>query len=112
MFSLEMLEKDYDMNSPEGKTDFFMKEVREGFEFDEEIERNNYIEAVAKDLSCRREELRKLVGKMAVQTGTCKAGAERPRDIQISQEEGKGRRKVSQKILLTWMIDDEEFFTD
>ncbi len=47
MFSLEMLEKDYDMNSPEGKTDFFRETTRRLTQFEEEIERNNYIEAVA-----------------------------------------------------------------
>ena len=47
MFSLEVLERDFDMNSPEGKTSF-MKEVAVRLtQFDEEIERNNYMEAVA-----------------------------------------------------------------
>ena len=48
MFSLEMLEKNYDMNSPEGKTEFLRETAKKLAEFEEEIERNNYIEAVAK----------------------------------------------------------------
>ena len=47
MFSLEVLERDYDMHSPEGKTDFMREAARRLGEFEEEIERNNYIEAVA-----------------------------------------------------------------
>ena len=47
MFSLEILERDYDMTSPEGRTDFMKEAARRLTEFDEEIERNNYIDAVA-----------------------------------------------------------------
>ena len=47
MYSLEVLEKDYDMNSPEGKTEFMKETARRLTQFEEEIERNNYIEAVA-----------------------------------------------------------------
>lgn len=47
MFSLEILERDYDMTSPEGRTDFMKEAARKLTEFDEEIERNNYIDAVA-----------------------------------------------------------------
>ena len=53
MYSLEVLEKEYDMNSPEGKTEFMKETARRLTQFEEEIERNNYIEAVAKGLSCR-----------------------------------------------------------
>ncbi|MCB6314165.1 hypothetical protein LI253_18155, partial [Gordonibacter pamelaeae] len=48
MFSLEMLECSYDMTSPEGKTEFLREAARRLTGFEEEIERNNYIEAVAK----------------------------------------------------------------
>ena len=48
MYSLEVLEKEYDMNSPEGKTEFMKETARRLTQFEEEIERNNYIEAVAK----------------------------------------------------------------
>ena len=110
MYSLEVLEKDYDMNSPEGKTEFMKETARRLTQFEEEIERNNYIEAVAKAYHVGFEELRKLVGKMAVQTGLAKP-AERPREIQNNR---KNKREdgilVSQKVLLTWLIESEEIF--
>ena len=46
LYSLEVLRKDFDMNTPEGKTDFMKEAARRLAEFTEEIERNNYIEAV------------------------------------------------------------------
>ena len=56
------------------------------------------------------EELRKLVGKMAVQTGLAKP-AERPREIQNNRKNKKEDGiLVSQKVLLTWLIESEEIF--
>ena len=79
-------------------------------QFEEEIERNNYIEAVAKAYHVGFEELRKLVGKMAVQTGLAKP-AERPREIQNNRKNKKEDGiLVSQKVLLTWLIESEEIF--
>ena len=110
MYSLEVLEKDYDMNSPEGKTEFMKETARRLTQFEEEIERNNYIEAVAKAYHVGFEELRKLVGKMAVQTGLAKP-AERPREIQNNRKNKKEDGiLVSQKVLLTWLIESEKIF--
>ena len=101
MYSLEVLEKEYDMNSPEGKTEFMKETARRLTQFEEEIERNNYIEAVAKAYHVGFEDLRKLVGKMAVQTGLAKP-VERPREIQNNRKNKKEDGiLVSQKILLT-----------
>ena len=66
MFSLEILEKDFDMASPEGKTGFFREAARRLLVFEDELERNNYIEAVASAYHVSRESLEKLVAKSAV----------------------------------------------
>lgn len=109
MFSLEVLEKNYDMTSPEGKTAFMKEAARRLAEFDEEIERNNYIEATAKAYHVGYEELKKLVSKVAVQTGLAKP-VTRPKPT-LNREKGKedGIQK-SQKILLTWLAADEDIF--
>ena len=41
MFGLEMLEKGYDLNAPEGKTEFLREAARRLARFEEEIERDN-----------------------------------------------------------------------
>lgn len=109
LYSLEVLRRNYDMNSPEGKTDFMKEVAKRLAEFTEEIERNNYIEAVAKEYSVGYEELKKLVVRMAVQTGMA-VPARRPKSGK-SKDKGKedGILK-SQKILLTWLIEDEGIF--
>ena len=107
MFSLEILQRNYDMNSPEGKTDFMREAAKKLNEFEEDIERNNYIEAVARAYHVGYEELRKLVAKVAVQTGLA-TPAKKPKSTQ-NREKEDGMKK-SQKILLTWMIEDEQIF--
>ena len=109
MFGLEMLEKSYDLNAPEGKTEFLREAARRLARFEEEIERDNYIVAVAKTYHVGYEELKKLVVKVAVQSGMA-APATKPRQTirqETSKEDGHIR---SQKILLTWLIDREELF--
>ncbi len=109
LFGLEMLERDYDMASPEGKTAFMREAAARLTEFDEEIERSNYIEAVARTYGVSAEELRKLVVKTAVRTGLVKP-VERPKSS-VSRKSGKEDGVLkSQRLLLTWMIDDENIF--
>lgn len=108
MFSLEVLERDYDMHSPEGKTDFMREVARRLGEFEEEIERNNYIEAVAQAYHVGYEELRKLVVKTAVQRGLAKP-VSRPK--QTRKEKKEDGNITSQKVLLTWLIEDENIFS-
>ena len=88
MFGLEVLERDYDLTTPEGI---------------------NYIEAVAKTYHVGFEELRKLVLKMAVQTGLAKQ-VERPKRLDGKSREKEDGHVKSQKILLTWLIEDEGIF--
>ena len=109
MFGLEMLEKEYDMNSPEGKTAFFQEAARRLIGFEDELERNNYIEAVAGTYRATVESLQKLVAKMAVREGMAKP-VERPKQATGSEKPKEDGAKISQKILLTWMIEDRRLF--
>ena len=109
MFGLEMLERDYDMQSPEGKTAFFREAAKRLGEFEEEIERNNYIEAVAKTYRIGYEELKKLVQRTAVQSGLASM-AVRPKAITGKPKEKEDGYKKSQKVLLTWMLEGQNIF--
>lgn len=109
MFTLEILEREYHMDSPEGKTAFFQEAARRLIGFQDELERNNYIEAVAKAYRISEESLKKLVSRTAVREGMAKP-VERPRTAQgqpLKKEDGS---LTAQKVLLTWMIDDSRLF--
>ena len=109
LFGLEVLERNYNMDTPEGKTSFMQEAARRLTEFDEEIERNNYIEAVAKKYHVGFEDLRRLVSKMAVKAGLAKP-VERPKTLYNKGKEKEDGHLRSQKILLTWLIEDENIF--
>jgi DNA primase len=109
MFGLEVLEKDYQMDSPEGKTAFFQEAARRLTRFEDELERDNYIEAVAKAYQVSAQSLQKLVTKEAVRTGMAKP-VSRPKVAGEKKEEKEDGRKTAQKVLLTWMIDDARVF--
>ena len=109
MFSIDRLSGDYDMRSPEGKTAFFRETARRLMSFEDELERNNYIDAVASEYNVRRESLEKLVAKTAVSSGLAKP-AVRPRRAEGKEKQKEDGILTSQKILLTWLIDDASLF--
>ena len=107
LFGVEVLERDYDLTSPEGKTDFLKEVARRLGEFEEDIERNNYIEAVAGRYHVGFEELRKLVVRTAVQNGLAQPVKRPEKAVKEKKEDGI---LTSQKILLTWMIEEPQVF--
>ncbi|MDO4473431.1 MAG: DNA primase [Eubacteriales bacterium] len=109
MFGLEMLERDYDLSTPEGKTAFLREAAKRLSEFEDEIERSNYIEAVAKAYRVDKDELRKLVVKTAIQKGLAKPAGRPITTVQKEKTKEDGHLK-SQRILLTWMIEDAYIF--
>ena len=110
MFSLEVLERDFDMNSPEGKTAFMKEAAKRLNTFEEEIERNNYIDAVAEKYHVGYDNLRKLVARVAIQSGLAKP-AEKPKQT-VDKTKGKEDGNLhSQKVLLTWLIESESVFS-
>lgn len=109
MFGLKMLERQFDMQSPEGKTAFIKEAAVRLLGFEEEIERNNYIEAVAGAYHVGIEELKRLVSKTAVQSGFAKP-AVRAKPSPGRQKEKEDGHLKSQKLLLTWLIEDAGIF--
>ena len=109
MFGLEVLEKNHDMQSPEGKTAFLHEAASRLTRFDEEIERNNYIEAVAKAYHVGFEELKKLVIKTAIKEGQA-SPMSRPKNREGMGNKKEEPGKLSQKALLTYLVEDAGIF--
>jgi DNA primase len=66
-FEIDVLQKNYDMGDPEQKTKFFHETAKKLVGFSEELERNFYIEAIAKEYQIDVEQLRRLVNKIGSQ---------------------------------------------
>ena len=109
MFEIRILQQDYDMKDPEGKTAFQHETAKKLAQFPEEMERNNYIEAVAEHYRMGYENLRKLVNQYGTQGGL----AREPVKLKSATREVKKKEdgmKQSQKLLLTWLIEDTGLF--
>ena len=109
MFEIRILQQDYDMKDPEGKTAFQHETAKKLAQFPEEMERNNYIEAVAEHYQMGYENLRKLVNQYGAQGGL----AREPVKLKSATREVKKKEdgmKQSQKLLLTWLIEDTGLF--
>lgn len=104
-FEIRMLERDYDLNDPESKTGFYKEIARRLCGFEIEVERENYLEAVAEKYHIGFENLRRLVNTYAARTGLVKP-AERPKSGLAKKDppEESGRRV--QRMLLTWLADE------
>lgn len=109
MFEIRILEQNYDMKDPEGKTAFQHEVAKKLAQFTEELERNNYIEAVAEKYQMGYENLRKLVNHYGTTGGITKEPVKLKSGIHENKKKEDGM-KQSQKLLLTWLIEDEKLF--
>lgn len=110
-FEIDILQLEFDLQDPEQKTKFFYETAKKLIGFQEELERNFYIDAVAKSYLIEAEQLRKLVNKLGSQIVV---GLNEPKHQ--SAESGKGKKTPedgitkSQKLMLTWLIEDNKLF--
>lgn len=108
-FELRQLQKNYDLSDPEQKTAFHREIARKLCTFSEEVERENYIEAVAQKYHIGFENLRRLVGTYAVQTGLAQPVIRPKSGVQKKNTAAEGI-KNSQKLLLTWLVEQPQLY--
>ncbi len=109
LFEVRMTERRYQMDDPESKTAFFMQVADRLLEFDQELERNNYIEAIARQYRVAPEDLRRMVNRAAMKR-TGAQPTEQPRSGLQKREKKVNGVARSQKLLLTWLSDDTSLF--
>ena len=73
LFEIDVLKREYSMEDPEQKTKFYQETARKLLQFGEPLERENYLQAVAREHMIQENELRQLVNRMGMQFGL-KAG--------------------------------------
>ena len=109
MFEIRIMQKDYDMKDPQSKTAFYNEIAKKLLGFSEELERNNYIEAVAQKYNISFDDLRKLVNNLAMKGGVVNKPTQLKSGIHENKKKEDGRN-TSQKLLLTWLIEDTRLF--
>ena len=112
LFEIEVLKRDYNLEDPEQKTNFYNAVARKLLEFPEALERDNYTQAVAREQFIPYQELKQLVSRLS---SRIVPGAEQtqpleefsPRERKKEKEDGT---RQSQRLLLTWLIEDPKLF--
>lgn len=109
LFEIRMLQREYDLNDPEKKTEFHRAVAKKLCEFPEEVERENYLEAVAEKYHIGFESLRKLVASTAASTGYARP-VERPKSGIQKKTTPEDNVKKTQRVLLTWLAEEPQIY--
>lgn len=112
MFEVSVLERSYNLGDPDGKTRFFNEVAKQLLNFEQELERNNYIEAIARKYGISFENLQKLVNRYGLTLPEREVRREerpviRKENARIEYPEAL---LASQKLLLTWLVNDISLF--
>lgn len=110
LFEVSILERSYNLSDPDGKTRFFNAVAQRLLEFEQELERNNYIEAIARKYGIAFTDLQKLVNRYGLTLPERQTmREERPaasRDRDKDSEQYPEALLAAQKLLLTWLVND------
>ena len=109
-FEIRILESQFNMSDPEEKTKFHREIAKKLCEFSEDVERDNYLQAIADKYLVGIENLRKLVNAYAAQTGLAKP-VERPRSGVHQKNSPQESAKKSQRLLITWLTDEPALYS-
>ena len=112
LFEIDVLKRNYEMDDPEQKTEFYNQTARKLLEFPEALERENYLEAVSREFFINRDDLRRLVNRLGASLGPAqirqpKEEEERTPVKKKNKEDGVMQ---SQRLLLTWLIENPNLF--
>ena len=109
LFEIRMLKREYNLEDPEDKTKFHKEIARKLCGFSIDVERENYIQAVAREYHIGYENLRKLVNQYAAQTGGARP-VEKPKSGIQKKQTVEDHKKRTQRMLLTWLTDEPEIY--
>lgn len=109
LFEVKVLEKQFDLSDPEGKTQFYREIAKKLLEFPEELERNNYMESISRLYQIQFEDLRKMVNRMAL-AGTAQTARPRTEIRSKKKEDREDASKTAQKLMLTWLTSYPSMF--
>ena len=113
-FEIEVTKRNYSMSDPDQKTKFIHEIARKFLVFEDKIQRNNYLEAVAARYNIKTEDLQQLVVRYGNQMPS---GYEEVMEERQQERLRKGRKKESRegisysyRLLLSWLIEEPQLF--
>lgn len=109
IFQVGTLMNEYNLDDPSEKTEFHNKVADMLLEFEDEIERNNYLESVCRTINIPLDGLRQLVKKKGLNY-IGKKQREEKETIKSGNKEKEEAVVLAQQILLTWLIEEKNIF--
>ncbi len=107
LFTIRQMERDYDMSDPTTRTNFFHAVGRRLLEFPEELERNNYRDAIAAQYQISVNGLQQIIERLAAD-GVMPIAT--PKVSQPKNQEKDNGLKHAQRMLLTWIADEPNIY--
>ncbi|NLL80031.1 MAG: DNA primase [Clostridiales bacterium] len=108
-FELRMLERDFNLKDPEDRTKFHREIAKKLCGFAEDVERENYIAAVAEKYHIGFDNLRKLVVSYAAKTGMV-AEVPKPKPTTQPKNQAGEAAKKAQRLLITWLSEEPKLY--
>jgi len=109
LFELRVLQRDYNLQDPDEKTSFYKEIAKKLCNFSDEVERENYIEAVASKYGIGFDSLRGMVNQLGNRQGLIKP-IERPKSGIQSKPTTQDAVMRSQGLLLTWLVEEPQVY--
>ena len=108
-FEIRIMEGRYDMADPEARTKFHREIARKLCEFTDEVERDNYLQAVAEKYFIGIENLRRLVRSYAA-ASTGNEPIQRPKSGIRRKSDPEEHAKRTQRLLITWLSEEPALY--
>lgn len=110
-YEIDVLQKNYKLEDPEEKTKFFNEIAKKLLYFSDELERNFYIDAVAKTYRVDVALLHRLVNKLGAQSvGKTSINKKPPQFKTKNRNSSDGGIDKIQKLLITWLAEDPAIY--
>ncbi len=109
LFEIQVLEREYQMDDPASRNQFYKAVAAKLLIFREELERETYLKTIADIYNIDAGQLRSLVTSVSLSMSGEQAVAKPKSGIQKKPEKESGAIRA-QKLLLTWLIEDPSLF--
>ncbi|MCI9362406.1 MAG: DNA primase [Hungatella sp.] len=113
LFEIDVLKQEFNFEDPEQKTGFYNRVAEKLLSFSDALERDNYIQAVSKEYLINYQDLKQLVNRLSLRISPVAEAAMERRPETVLREKKKEKEdgvKRSQRLLLTWLIENPLLF--
>jgi DNA primase len=110
MYQIGIIEKNYKRSDPESETAFEREVANKLVQFNEKLERDNYMKAVCRQFMIPEDGMREMVIRIGSQGGIIPRQTQPVRRMEPARKKKEDGIRQAEKILLTWMIEDGDIY--